>query len=544
MDSNISFFKKYKVELLIFFLALIFSTWLMFSTFSCHDGALLIAGKVWSDFSTQIPLLRSFSLGRNFPPEYPMFPGYPIQYHFAFYALAGFLERMGMRIDYALNLPSILGFVSLIMIVYIIANKLFKSTAVGLLSILFLIFNGTLNFVYYFIHYPFLKYSLLNIFTNSNFISFGPFDKNTIGSFWPLNIYTNQRHLALSYALSLFLIYVLIKPYLENRKLTIKIASMVGVIFGLSFLLNMAVFLMTTIVISTLFLFLNKNRNPLLVTLALGGFIAFPQYAYVRAGHLSAPFSFYPGFLVHENLSLFSFVSYWVQNLGLHTILIPIGFIIAPRKAKLFFIPFLLLFIAGNLFQFAPVIYDNHKFFNYFMLIGSMYSAYVLYRLWSEKLSSKVLVVLISFLLIFSGIIDFFPIYNDSKMYIPDYTIEPNISWIMKNTKPESIFLNYRFMYDDASLAGRKIFFGCPTFPMTYGYDVSGRSNLLGKMLDGDNKDSLCKKLKDNKINYIEVSSEKEASMPTPSALFEKEFKPVYTAKKGDYKIYAVEQNC
>ena len=46
---------------------------------------------------------------------------------------------------------------------------------------------------------------------------------------------------------------------------------------------------------------------------------------------------------------------------------------------KKIFISFFSLFIIGNLIKFSPEIAANHKFFNYFMIVGSMFSAYFLY---------------------------------------------------------------------------------------------------------------------------------------------------------------------
>ena len=67
--------------------------------------------------------------------------------------------------------------------------------------------------------------------------------------------------------------------------------------------------------------------------------------------------------------------------------------------------------------------------------------------------------------MIFGGIIDFFPIYNDTKIELPDYRLNQDSFWIKNNTKPNSIFLNTTYLYDPASLAGRKIFMGWPYFP-------------------------------------------------------------------------------
>jgi len=149
MEKLKNFLNKHKLEIFIFFISLIFSSWLMFSTFSYENGRMMIASKAWSDFANHIPLIRSFSLGNNFPPQYPLFAGPPIRYHFLFYAFVGIIEKAGIRIDYALNIPSILGFVMLILMIYLFAKEIFKSRAVGVLSILFFIFNGSLDFINY-----------------------------------------------------------------------------------------------------------------------------------------------------------------------------------------------------------------------------------------------------------------------------------------------------------------------------------------------------------------------------------------------------------
>src|SRR3989338_2340453 len=96
----------------LFFVLFLFSFWLMRRTLSYDPSAssILIGGKYWSDFCGHLPQIRSFSKGLNWPPEYPLFPGEPIRYHFLFYALVGLLEKSGLRLDWALNIPSALGF--------------------------------------------------------------------------------------------------------------------------------------------------------------------------------------------------------------------------------------------------------------------------------------------------------------------------------------------------------------------------------------------------------------------------------------------------
>src|SRR3990167_9928810 len=92
--------KSYPVEIGVIISSLIFSFWLMWKIFYVSHGSIFIAGKLWSDFGNHIPLIRSFSFGNNLPAEFPLFSGEPIRYHFIFYLLVGWLEKMGWRLDY------------------------------------------------------------------------------------------------------------------------------------------------------------------------------------------------------------------------------------------------------------------------------------------------------------------------------------------------------------------------------------------------------------------------------------------------------------
>src|SRR5258708_535027 len=183
-----SFLKKHLLEFILFVLFLIFSVWLMFSTFSYKNGSMMIATKAWSDFANHIPLIRSFSFGSNFPPQDPLFAGQPIQYHFLFYMFVGLLEKIGLPIDYALNIPSALGFFALLVMLYIFGKKLFHSSAVGILSVLFFLFNGTLSFLQFFKLHPITNGSAQTIITNTTFSSFGPYTNTIVSAFWNLNI--------------------------------------------------------------------------------------------------------------------------------------------------------------------------------------------------------------------------------------------------------------------------------------------------------------------------------------------------------------------
>ncbi len=545
MKKTIIFVKKNIVEIILIAFSLIFSFWLMFSTFSYKDGSMFIASKAWSDFASTIPLIRSFSFGANFPPQYPIFPGLPIHYHFLFYAFVGLLEKAGIRIDYALNIPSALGFAGLLILIYFFAKKIFKNTAIGIVSVILFLFNGSLSFLEFFKIHPLSASTLNDVILNKTFPSFGPYDEKIVSAFWNLNIYTNQRHLAAAFALSLLIIFLFLQPILKDRETNFKLDITLGLILGASFFFHLAVFLMTMVVLIILGLLFSKLRRSALGIILIGGVIALPQYLYLESGGTTFKPFFSPGYLISFNLTLFSFINYWVQNLGLHIILIPLGFAFAPKNARKILLAFSSLFIIGNTLQFSPEMAANHKFFNYFMIIGVMFSAYFLIYLWKKILLLKPLVIILFFFLIFSGLIDFFPVYNDAPVVLHDYPVDPEIRWIMKNTPPNSVFLNTQYLYDPASLAGRKIFLGWPYFSWSAGYDTLTRDNLRKNLLSTNDLVTFCNEILRYNINYVELSqSEGIPDFLINEGFFEKNLNRVYYRPQEQYKIYSTKERC
>ncbi len=538
--QNIS--KKHFVEIIILIFALIFSSWLMFSSFSYSDGSMMIGSKAWSDFSSHIPLIRSFSLGDNLPPQYPLFSGPSIKYHFLFYLLVGFLEKIGFRIDFALNLPSIFGFTFLILMIYLFAKQIFKSRAIGVLSIILFLFNSTLSFVNFFAKEGLSLNSIYSIANSTKFASFGPYDNSIVSAFWNLNIFTNQRHLALSYGLSLLVIYLILKFNEHAKHKNFEKTFLIAIVFGLSFLLNIAAFLMTALILFCMLIFLKHKRVYIFLILLIGAVIALPQYLFLSQVPSESAIAINPGYLI-ENLNLVSFIKYWFYNLGLNIFLIPLGFFLTNKLNKKILISFFGLFVIANLIQFSPEIAANHKFFNFFIIIGNMFSAYTLYLLWKKRNIFKPLVVLLFFFLTLSGIIDFFPTLNDPKITLSDYPNNKNVSWIIENTNENAVFLNNQYLYNYASLAGRKIFLGWPYFAWSQGYNTQKRDDIRKKLLNTNDLEYFCRESLNFHLNYVDINLNNDDARVNKS-FFDKNFKKVFENTKDGFIIYNINSKC
>lgn len=547
-NKCIKFIKKYFIEIIIFTLFLAFSFWLMFSTFSYNRATheFLISLKPWGDFASHIPLIRSFSYGQNFPPQYPLFPGEPIRYHFLFYFFVGMLEKIGLPIDLALNLPSALSFFFLLIMIYLLARLLFKIRFVAVLSVVFFLFNGSFSFFYFFQKHPFsFSQTFFDILQNDTFPAFAPYDKTLIsGGFWNLNVFTNQRHFAGALTIILLVVYFLTRNEQLKKTLSIALSIIFGILIGVLSLLHGAAFIMIIAVLGSLFFLFPQQRKPIILIGIIALITSLPRIIFLWQIESGGIFQLNPGYLIIQDLSLLNWLRYWILNLGIGSLLIPLGFVLANKTAKKIFIAFSSIFIIGNLFQFSPDIATNHKFFNLWLIVANMFIAFVLFLLWQKKLWQKTLVIILIFFLTLSGIIDLFPIKNDQVFRISDYPTNLDVKWIIENTPKEAIFLNSSYLYHPANLAGRKIFLGWPYFSWSLGYNTTKREELLKKLYNPPTLIWECQILKENKIDYISLDKNPDLAIVVNKMFFVENFEIAYQNNETGFTIFNPLKKC
>ena len=202
--------RRRKIEFCLLGFIIILALILMWVTFYIKDDQLHIGVSVFSDFSPHLGMIRSFSKGNNFPTQYSHFAGEDIKYHFMFQFLVGNLEFLGLRLDYAFNIPSILSFISAFLLLYLLALKLTGKTMAGILSCLFFAFRSSKSLFLYIADLPKGSSILKQLGENTEFIGYTP---NENWGLWNLNVYCNQRHLAFGMA-AIFLVIYLFIPHL------------------------------------------------------------------------------------------------------------------------------------------------------------------------------------------------------------------------------------------------------------------------------------------------------------------------------------------
>ncbi len=180
---------------------------LMWWTFFVREGRVYVGVSVFGDFAPHLGMIRSFSYGTNFPTAYSHFAGEDIKYHFLFQFLVGNLEYLGLRIDFAFNLPSCISMFGVFLLLYAFAVKLSGKRTVGCLAGLFFAFRSGDALMEFLATVDTKTTTYMEALQqNMTFIGDTP---NENWGLWNLNVYCNQRHLAIGMCVLLFILYMM-----------------------------------------------------------------------------------------------------------------------------------------------------------------------------------------------------------------------------------------------------------------------------------------------------------------------------------------------
>lgn len=495
--------RKFEISLLVVFF--FFSYWLMDKSFG-YDGethSFRIARHQIGDFGLHLSLIRSFSWGNNFPVESPFFPGKPLPYHYYFDLLIGLLERIGLRIDIAFNGVSIALFTALLFLIYKLPQLIFrKSKLLGILSVGLFVFHSNFTFID-FLKEKGLSFSVFRDFwLLPDYLNKGPFDGSIISIFFTLNVYQNQRHLVAALVISLALIYLLLSKLIKAQKISHKTLILLGLVLGTLSRVHMLTFFSTAVVLFLLFILFKRPR--LLLFIFLPAMAVFALHLKDILGQDIGRVLFNPGFLSQKPLSFTNFIYFWVMNLGIAIILIPLGFFISSKREKLIFLSVFSLFAIGNTFQLSFLIDHNHSLFNFFLIFANFYIAYFLLMFLKryKNVMGKIVFISLFLLLTMSGAIDLMAVKNDFQFRLEDAPSNKFMQWIKTNTQKKDIFLARQEILDPVTLSGRKNYFGHTYYLSVMGYNYQDRFNRAKLYFEATSKDILTMMRRDG-IKYI-----------------------------------------
>ena len=442
--------------------SLIFSSWLMFKTFHGDGtGQLFVGSNNIFDFSHALGIIRSFSFGSNIPFMSPFQAGLPYFYHFLFTFYIALWEYFGIPIVWAMNIPSILVFTSLLVVVYFLPQLLFKqSMVVGWLAVLFTLTNSTLTWWQILFQKGLSIQTLRSLWVLPTYPFAGPFDGSTISIFMTLNNYVNQRHLAFAIACSMFFVMLIVKR-IEEKEMTIKKLLVYGILFGLLGMWNIAI-TMIAVVSTVLLLVLTKLWKQSIVFLIAAGVVLllwYGQYLFLF-NELLIFGKAIAGTVIYSQ-GVWSAAQYFLMNLGFLPISVVLGYFAVNKKNRAYGLPFLLLGIALCVVSVVEKQGFDQKFLSFLVIWADVFAAIGVGWLWKRRaLISKMAALCLFVLLTISGVIDLFPIKNEFAYPLVDGKMLPVISWIHTHTAKDAVFVSYSDMVDPVAFAGRKNYFG------------------------------------------------------------------------------------
>ncbi len=557
---------------------------LMWSTFYVKDGQLNIGVSVFSDFSPHIGMIRSFSYGNNFPTSYSHYGGEDIRYHFMFQFLAGNLEYLGLRIDWAFNLPSILSLISAFLLFYFLAVKLTGRKLAGLLACLFFAFRSSRSLFTYLAGLP--KGRILErLSKNIDFIGDTPHED---WGLWNLNVYCNQRHLALGLAVMFFLLILYLPPFFELseavkqhrlravsepgkkgsarrfpghglllsfwsylkviffspegwRVQNLKQAIAAGILLGALSFFHGAVVIGCLLVLFMIAAF-SRRRLEFVILAVLTLALSFLQTSFfIKDSVVTTKLLF--GF-ISENPTLFGAASYLERLLGILPFVLLGALCLERGTGRYLILTFTMPLIFAFTVSLTVDVTVNHKYIMMACILLGIYAAGFVEKLLTRK---DILVRLVGILLILmltsTGVYDFTTLLRKNKKVGPVILELQNelTEFVRENSNSKDLFLTNSTNYTINQLVfgGAMLYQGHQYYAWSAGYDTAKRDRMVRRMYSADSPEELDRLVKENGIRFIVVGIENRES--TEYELNEENIRSTYECIKevgeGEWKL-------
>ncbi|MCR4625797.1 MAG: hypothetical protein K5795_07530 [Lachnospiraceae bacterium] len=525
-------------EIVMTGLVVMISMYLMFRSLGKVDGSLKIGLSVFSDFSTHLSMIRSFSHFGNVPTHYTFFGGSDVKYHFMFQFLCGNLEFLGLRLDLALNIPSILSMVFSYFMLYVLSVKFCRKKVIGIVTLVLYTFRSSAALFEYILSIP--EGEVISTLTNRDIAEFIGTTNHEDWGLWNLNVYANQRHFSFSLTIMLFIIILMlpafydgcarVKEYFTERVFHFKdyftvcfadkegwlvkdykTCIFAGVILGMSGFFNGAVLIGTVVVL--FFMAAASDRRLEFVILAgIAGVLALIQSkCFITSSLFSTQYFF--GFL-SEPRTLVAVIDYIRKLIGILPIVLIIQFLRIKSMHRYLMIAFSMPLILSFFVSLTPDIAVNHKYVMISIMLLDIYAAAFLVWLYEKRdVCFRIVAIIVTVCLTFTGLFEFviFSRKNTNTRSII-YSYEDDImNWIWENTDKDDIFLtaNYFLTFsgfgNSIVLSGAQMYNAWEYFSWSAGYDVGERDELEIAIYSAENKEQLYAFVEKAGIDYIVI---------------------------------------
>lgn len=474
-----------------------------------------------------------------------------------FQFLAGNLEYLGMRIDFAFNLISIFSFLGFLMLLYTIALRMGGRVSIGVLSVLFFLFRSSSSFFRFAWEHIQTGDLWETLTTNTSFIGYTP---NENWGLWNLNVYLNQRHLA--FGLLIISLGILIfwdwieagtqrtdkglawfrgllftKEAWQSRNLGA--AVFVGLIMGLCSFWNGAAVIGGLLILCGMALFSYGKLDYLAAAVTAVVLSLVQTRIFIRSSAFS--FSIQWGFLA-EDKTLSGVIVYLFWMSGIFFLGLLILQVVLRRRERCLLFGFLMPFFFAFFASLTPDITVNHKYLMISYAYVGILWAWAVCSLWtSRKLWGRAVAGILAVVLTITGVYDFVVIVLDNdKNHRVLVNLESDVtSWLKENTDSQELLLTPEYSMNEVTISGAMMYCGWPYYAWSAGYDTYYRAAKATEMYTTQSAEVLQRLVEEEGITLIVYEEgskfeEKECREETIAAVYPL----VYTSQDGRIRIY------
>ena len=552
-------------EAVFFLFLLAFLTWIMFYVFYIKDGILYSGFTVYGDYAPHTAMMRSFSLGDNFPTQYPHFGGEDVKYHFMFQFLVGNLEYLGIRIDIAYNMLSVFALLGFLMMLYSIARRITGSGAAGVVTVALFFFRSSFTFFRYLWEHLRSGDLLKTLAENTSFIGYTP---NEDWGLWNFNVYLNQRHLAFGLLIAALVLWYYLDlveagcshsekglAWMKNRLFSAEAWKMrnpegalaAGLALGLTAFWNGAAVIGGLLILLGFAVFSDGKLDYLVTAVTAVLFSVLQSKVFIRGSAVEA--DFYWGF-ISEDKSLAGVLWFLIQMSGIFfagaVLLLPL---LKKRLHRVLTVSCLFPVVFAFCFSLTPDITVNHKYIMISYAFLAVLWAGLLAGLWKGKDGSRrsaavirrAAAVLLAVCLTATGIYDFVVILRNNG---PGHRVTVNMEstltdWLAEHLDSEDLLLTPEYSMSETTMSGVMMYLGWPYYAWSAGYDTYGRAQKAVEIYTSEDPAAVDRLVKEEKITYIlfEEGMEFEGAVCREDTIREL-YTMVYQSDDGRIRIY------
>lgn len=524
-----------------------------------RNGDTALGLSAFSDLVTHVSMIRSFSLGNNFPTEYVFFADGTVRYHFMFQFLAGNLEFLGLPLPIAFNVESVLSFVSMIMLLFALTVAFCGSRLAAALACVLAFFRSSFAFFTFARDAGSFSDLLRRIATVSRHIGATPHED---WGLWNQNVFVNQRHLPFSVSLLLLALILLLPLFaqmmdrLRGKETGARMteflaakdawlpestsrATALGVLLGLSVFWNGAVFIAAMLVLFVLAL-VSKHRAEFLIVALVGLALAQAQSVFFLGGASGVAPKLYLGFLTPVK-TLWGLALYYFELFGILPLMALASLAIPVRGVLYVLLAAGAPFLFANAVSLTPDIVVNHKYIQLSVLLAGIPVAFLLAEMFRRR-TTRILAGFLLALLTVTGGVDLVAIVNINRperaMIIEER--HPVKLWAQKHIAPGDVILTKNFCIHPVLAAGRKIFNGWQYYSWSAGYDTAARDRIAKEIYEGTDAERVKALLRENHIRYVLADNETRREYRINEPLLARIMTTAFTHRPSGTVIYRV----